>query len=183
MNTKGTQKAKNNFEKDFFKLTNNAVFGKNMENVWKHRNLKLVTTGRNHLVSELNYHTTKFFPENLFAIEMRKTKISRNKPVYLRSSILDLNKTAMYQFWYDYVKLKYGETAKRCYMDTDSFIVHIETDDIYKDIAKDIEIRFDTSNFEISRGLTRGKESNWINARWISWTSHKRISWIKIKII
>ena len=96
---------------------------------------------------------------------MRKTKISRNKPVYLRSSILDLNKTAMYQFWYDYVKLKYGETAKRCYMDTDSFIVHLETDDIYKDIAKDIEIRFDTSNFEISRGLTIGKESNGINAR------------------
>ena len=183
MNTKGKQKGKNNFEKDFFKLTNNAVFSKNMENVWKHTNLKLVTTGRNHLVSELDYHTTKFFPENLFAIEMRKTKISRNKPVYLRSSILDLNKTAMYQFWYDYVKLKYGETAKRCYMDTDSFIVHIETDDIYKDIAKDIEIRFDTSNFEISRGLTIGKESNGINARWISWTSHKRIFWIKTKII
>ena len=146
MNTELRQKAKNYFEKDFFKLMNNAVFGKTMENVRKHRDIKLVTTERrrNYLVSEPNYHTTKFFTENLLAIEMRKTQILMNKPVYLGLSILDLSKTVMYEFWYDYVKPKYGENAKLCYMDTDSFIVHVKTDDIYKDIAKDAEARFDT---------------------------------------
>ena len=74
-----------------------------------------------------------------------------NKPIYLGLSILDLSKTVMYEFWYDYVKPKYGENAKLCYMDTDSFIVHVKTDDIYKDIAEDVETRFDTSNFEIDK--------------------------------
>ena len=82
---------------------------KTMENVRKHRNIELVTTERRrkYLVSEPNYHTTKFFTENLLAIEMRKTQILLNKPVYLGLSILDLNKTVMYEFWYDYVKPKY----------------------------------------------------------------------------
>ena len=75
---------------------------------------------------------------------MRKTQILMNKPVYLGLSILDLNKTVMYEFWYDYVKPKYGENAKLCYMDTDSFIVHVKADDTYKDIAEDVETRFDT---------------------------------------
>ena len=134
---------------------NNAVFVKTMENVRKHRNIKLVTTERrrNYLASEPNYHTTKFFTENLLAIEMKKTQITMNKPVYLGLSILDLSKTVMYEFRYNYVKPKYGENAKHCYMDTDSFIVHVKTDDIYKDIAEDVETRFDTSNFEIERPL------------------------------
>ena len=104
---------------------NNAVFGKTMENVRKHRNTKLVATERrrNHLVSEPSYHATKFFTEDLLAIEMRKTQILINKPVYLGLSILDLSKTVMYEFWYDYVKPKYGENEKPCYMDTNSFIV------------------------------------------------------------
>ena len=82
---------------------NNAVFGKAMENVRKHRDIKLVKTEkrRNYLVSERNYHTTKFSPENVLAIEMRKTQILMNKPVYLGLSILDLSKTVMYEFWYD----------------------------------------------------------------------------------
>ena len=85
MNTKLTQKAKTNFEKDFFKLMNNADFGKTMENVRKHRNIKLVTTKRkrNYLVSQPNYHTTKFLKKYLLAIEMRKTQILMNNPVYL----------------------------------------------------------------------------------------------------
>ena len=138
---------------------NNAVFGKTMENVRKHRNIKLVTVERriNYLVAEPNYHTTKFFTENLLAIEMRKTQILMNKPVYLVLSILDLSKTVTYEFWYEYVKPKYGENAKLCYMDTDSFIVHVKTDDIYKDIAVDVETKFDTSNFEIDRPLPKGK--------------------------
>ena len=102
MNTKLRQKAKNNFEKYFFKLMNNAVFKKTMENVRKHRNIKFVTTERrrNYLVSEPNYHTTKFLTENLLAIEISKTQILTNKPVYLRLSILDLSKTVMHEFWY-----------------------------------------------------------------------------------
>ena len=140
---------------------NNAVFGKTMENVRKHRDIKLVTTERrrNYLVSEPNYHTTKFFTENLLAIEMRKTQILMNKPVYLGLSILDLSKTVMYEFWYDYVKPKYGETVKLFYMDTDSFdsIIYVKADDIFKDIAEDFETRFDTLNFELGRQLPKEK--------------------------
>ena len=131
-----------------------------MENVRKHRDIKLVTTDkrRNQLVSEPNYHTTKWFSENLLAIEMKNTKVKMNKPVYLDFSILDISKTLMYEFWYDYIKPKYGDNVKLCHMDTDSFIMHIKTDDFYKDIAYDIEKRFDTSNYEINRPLPTGKE-------------------------
>ena len=80
-----------------------------------------------------------------------------NKPVHLGLSILELSKILMYEFWYDYVKPKYGEKVKLCYMDTDSFIVYIKTDDIYKDIAEDVETRFDTSNYELDRPLPKGK--------------------------
>ena len=159
MNTELRKKAKNDFEKDFFKLMNNAVFGKTMENVRKHRNIKLVTTDkrRNQLVSEPNYHTTKWFPEQLLAIEMKKTKVKMNKPVYLGLSILEISKILMYEFWYDYIKPKYGDNVKLCYMDTDSFIMNIKTEDFYKDIADDVEKRFDTSNYEINRPLPIGK--------------------------
>ena len=108
MNTKLRKEAKNEFEKDFFKLMNNSVFGKTMENVRKHRDIKLVTTEekRSKLVSEPNYHTTKYFSENLLAIEMKKTKVKMNKPVYLGMSIVDISKTLMYKFRYDYIKPK-----------------------------------------------------------------------------
>ena len=123
MNTELRKKAKNDFEKDFFKLMNNAVFGKTMENVRKHRDIKLVTTDkrRNKLVSEPNYYTIKCFSESLVAIEMKKTKIKINKPIYLGLSILEISKILMYEFWYDYIKPKYGDNVKLCYMDTDSF--------------------------------------------------------------
>ena len=80
-----------------------------------------------------------------------------NKSVYLGLSILELSKILMYEFWYDYVKPKYGENAKLCYMDKGSFIVHVKPDDIYKDIAEDVDTRFDTSNFEIDRPLPKGE--------------------------
>ena len=133
MNTKLRKEVKNEFEKDFFKLKNNAVFRKTMENVRKHRDIKLVTTDkrRNQLASEPNYHTTKYFSENLMAIEMKKTKVKMNKPIYYGMSILDISKTLMYEFWYDYVKPKYG--------DTDSFVTHIITEDFYEDIAGNVE--------------------------------------------
>ena len=143
---------------DFEKLINNAVFGKTTDNVRKHRNIKLVSTERrkNYLVSEPNSQTTKFFTLNLLAIEMRKTQILMNKPVYLGLSILDRNKTAMYILVYDYLKPKYDKNAKICYMYTGSFIVHVTTNDIYNDIAEDVKTRFDTSNFELDRPLPKG---------------------------
>ena len=92
-------------------------------------------------------------------IEMKKTKIKMNKPIYLGMSILDISKTLMYEFWYDYIKPKYGDRAKLCYMDTDSFIIYVETEDFYKDIANDVERWFDTSNYDENdeRPLSIGK--------------------------
>ena len=99
MNTKLRKEAKNEFEKDFFKLMNNSVFGKTMENVRKHTDIKLVTTEeKKKLVSKPNYYTTKHFSDNLLAIEMKKAKVKLNKPVYLDMSILDISKTLMYEF-------------------------------------------------------------------------------------
>ena len=114
MNTELGKQAKNDFEEDFFKLMNNSVFGKTMENVRKHSDIKLVTTDkrRNLLVSEPNYHTTKCFSENLLAIELKKTKVKMNKPIYLGFSILDVNKIVMYEFWNDYIKPKNGKKSK-----------------------------------------------------------------------
>ena len=94
------------FEKDFFKLMNNSVFGKAIENVKKYRDIKLVKTNkrRNQLVFEPNYHTAKWFSEDLLATEMKKTKVKMNKPIYLGLSTLDISKTLMHEFWYDYIK-------------------------------------------------------------------------------
>ena len=130
MNTELRKQAKNDFEKDFF-IINNSVFARTFMNVRKQHDTKLVTTDkrRNQLVSELNYHATEWFSENLLAIEMKKTKLKMNKPVYLGLSILEISKTLMYEFWYDYMKPKYGDNVKLCYMDTDSFIMHINTED------------------------------------------------------
>ena len=102
-----------------------------MENVRKHRDIKLVTTDkrRNQLVSEPNYHARKWFSENLLAIEMKKIKVKMNKPVYLGLSKLEVSKTLMYEFWYDYIKLKNQDNAKLCYMDTDSYIINIKTEE------------------------------------------------------
>ena len=159
MNTELRKKVKNDFEMDFFNLMNNAVFGKAMENVRKHRDIKLVTTEkrRNQLVTEPNYYAIKCFSENLLAIEMKKTKVKMNKPIYLGLSILEISKILMYKFWYDYMKPKYGDNVKLCCMDTDSFIMNIKTEYFYKDIANDIEKRFDTSNYEVNSPLPAGK--------------------------
>ena len=120
---------------------NNSVFGKTIENIRKHRDIKLVTTNkrRSKLVSEPKYHTINLISENLSIIEMKKTKAKMNKPIYLGLSILEISKTLMYEFWYDYMKPKYGNDVKLCYMDTDSFIMSIKTTDFYKDIASDVE--------------------------------------------
>ena len=107
MNTEYRMNAKNDFEKDFFKLINNAFFGKSND------------TKRDKLESETNYYTTKWFSENLLAIEMKKSVIEANKPIYLGLAILSLTKIIMYEYWYDDMKPKYGDNIKLCYMDTD----------------------------------------------------------------
>ena len=159
MNTELRKAAKNDFEKDLFKLMNNSVFGKTMDNIRKHRDIKLVTTDkkRSKLVSEPNYHTINLISEDLSIIEMKKTKVKMNKPIYLGLSILEISKILMYEFWYDYMKPKYDNNVKLCYMDTDSFIMNIKTNDFYEDIANDVENRFDTSNYEVKRPLQIGK--------------------------
>ena len=159
MNTELRKKASNDFEKDFLKLMNNAVFGKTMQNVRKHRDIELVKTDhkRNKLVSEPNYHTMNLTSENLSKIEMKKVKVKMNKPIYLGLSILEISQIIMYEFWYDYMKKKYGDMVKLCYMDTDSLIMNIETKFFYKDIAQDVEERFDTSNYDVDRPLPKGK--------------------------
>ena len=140
VNTDLRKQAKTDFEKDSFKLMNNSVFGKTMENVRNHRDIKLIVTNgrRKKLVSEPNFHTSKQFSEELMAIEMRKTKVTMNKPVYLGQAILDISKTLMYEFWYDYLKPKYDDKVKICYMDTDSLIIHVKTEDFYKDVVQDV---------------------------------------------
>ena len=124
MNTELRIQTKNDFQKDFNKVMNNSVFEKTMENVRNHRDIKLVAADkrRNQLVSEPNYHTTKWFSENLLAIEMKKTKVGINQPVYVDLSILEISKTLMYEFWYDHMKPKYGDNVKLYYIDTDSLI-------------------------------------------------------------
>ena len=155
VNTELRKNVSNDFEKAFFKLMKNAVFGKTMENVRKHRDIKLVKTDkkRNELVSETNYHTMKLIDNNLAIIEIRKVKVKMNKPIYLGLSILDISKITKYEFWYDYVKSKYEDKARLFYMDTDSFVVNIKTKDFYKDIAENVKERFDTSNYIYDRPL------------------------------
>ena len=108
MNTELRKAAKNDFEKDLFKLMNNSVFGKTTENIRNHRNIKLVTSDkkRSKLVSEPNYHTINLISEYVSIIEMKKTKIKMSKPIYLGLSILEISKALMYEFWYDCMKTK-----------------------------------------------------------------------------
>ena len=137
------------------------MFGKTMGNMRKHRNIKFITTEKrwSYLVSEPNYHTTKFSVKKLLAKKMRKAQILINQLVYLGLSILDLSKSVMYEFWDDYVKPIYGENEKFCYMDTGSFF-DVKTDDTCKDIAEDVETGFEILNFEIERPLPKEKNIN-----------------------
>ena len=156
MNTVLRKAAKNDFEKDLSELMNNSVFGKTMENIRKHRDIKLVRTDkkRSNLVSEPNYHTINLISEDLSIIEMKKTKVKMNEPIYLGLSILEISKTLIYEFWYDYMKPKYNDNVKLCNMNTDSFIMNIKTNDFYKDISNDVENRFDISNYEVNTSET-----------------------------
>ena len=149
LNTNLRTNAKNNFEKDFFKLMNNSVFGKTMENIRNRKDIKLVTSKQQalKLIAKPNFKNRTIFTENLISVHMGKTKLVFNKPVYVGMCILDVSKTLMYNFHYNYIKPKYGEKALLLMTDTDSLCYEIETEDFYKDIAGDVESKFDTSAY------------------------------------
>ena len=148
-NTELRAKAINEFEKNSFKLMNNSVFGKMIENVRKRRDIKLIVTEerRKKLTSESNYESCTTFSDELMAIEMRKTSILLDKLIIVGQAILDKIKELMYEFYYDYLKPKFKDKVKLLYMDTDSFVLHIETEDFYEDIKNDIHDWFDTSKY------------------------------------
>ena len=136
-NTKLRTAAASDFEKDFYKLMNNAVFGKTMDNIRKHRNIKLIMNREAYLnvVMKPNFKSGVQLSSNLMGCEMGKIKVVMNKLVYLGQAILDLSKIVMYELHYNYMKPKYNDKdLTLCYMDTDSLIYSIETDDFYKDI-------------------------------------------------
>ncbi|XP_071055153.1 uncharacterized protein [Onthophagus taurus] len=159
-NTELRQMANNSFEKDFFKLMNNSVFGKTMENVDKRVDVKLVTSwddvhtggrgrprlGARSLISKLNFKSIKIFTKTFSAIEMERLHVIYDKPLYIGFTVLELSKLLMYDFYYAYLKPKYGEDIRLCYMDTDSFTVQIYTDDIYNEVKLNLD-KFDTSNY------------------------------------
>ena len=160
-NTRLRPAAKNDFEKDFYKLMNNSVFGKTMENIRKHRNIKLVNNEEEYLknVMRPNFKSGTLLGPDLMGCEMGKVRVVMNKPVYLGQAILDLSKTIMYEFHYDYMIPKYGDRLKLCYTDADSLIYSIKTEEFYSDISPDVESRFDTSGYlnNESRPLPIGK--------------------------
>ena len=147
-NTKKRAEAKNSFEKDFFKLMNNSVFGKTMENLRKRQDIKLVTDEENLLrwASKPSFKRCKIFNEDLVAVHKTKATLKLNRPAYVGMCILDLSKTLMYDFHYNYIKSKYGDKARLLFTDTDSLTYEIEADDVYQDFWKDKHL-FDNSDY------------------------------------
>ena len=147
-NTEKRKNAKNDFEKDFFKLMNNSVFGKTMENLRKRVDVRLVTDEKKllKLTSKPTYVSSKIFNENLVAVHKIKETLTLNRPAYVGMCILDLSKTLMYDFHYNYIKRNYGKKAKLLFTDTDSLTYEIEAKDVYKDFFKDKD-KFDNSDY------------------------------------
>ena len=150
-NTEKRKNAKNAFEKDFFKLMNNSVYGKTMENLRKRVDVRLITDEKKLLkmASKPTYVSSKIFNKDLVALHKIKETLTLNRPAYVGMCILDLSKTLMYDFHYNYIKKKYGDKAKLLFTDTDSLTYEIEADDVYQDFFNDIE-KFDFSEYDKS---------------------------------
>ncbi len=150
LNTNMRKNAKSDSEKDFYKLANNAVYGKTMENVRNRVNVSLVTDVKkaNKFYKKPHFKRDTHFSENLVAIHMEKTTVKLDKLIYIGVSILELSKTLMYEFHYDYIIPKYGEAVDLLFTDTDSLCYEIRTEDFYEDISGDVEKWFDTSNYD-----------------------------------
>ena len=155
LNTDMRAKGTTDFEKDFYKLMNNSVFGKTMENVRNRVNVKLVSDEKalGKLAKKANFKSVNIFDENLIAVHMEKTTVRLNKPIQIGMSILDLSKTLMYKFHYEYVKPKWGDRAELLFTDTDSLCYKLKTNDFYKDISEDTGVWFDTSGYEKDHAL------------------------------
>lgn len=153
LNTELRKKSVNDFEKSFFKLLNNAIFGKTMENIRSRADIRLVNKwdgrcGARRMIAQPQFKQFRIFDENLIAVEMYKTSVLMNKPIAVGMSVLDISKLTMYSFLYDFLKPKYGEDIHVAYTDTDSFVLDIETDDFYEDMRNNISM-FDTSDYPI----------------------------------
>ena len=148
-NTDLRKSASNAFEKDFFKLMNNSVFGKTIENIRKRQNVVIVDNKKLaiKLSSKPNFEPLTIFDENLAAFHMKKTEVYFNKPIFVGQAILDISKTLMFDFHYNYIRKKYGDKAELLFTDTDSLMYLIQTKDFYQDINKDIKKKFDTSDY------------------------------------
>lgn len=161
LNTQLRQKSTSAFEKDFFKLLNNAIFGKTIENKRKHVNVKLVTywndtknktkkvLGAQELIAKPNFHSASVFSENFVAIQLKHEKVKLDRPIYIGFSVLEYAKTHLYQFHYNFIKKTYENNVKLCYTDTDSLLYLIHTDDFYEDMKEHLS-EFDTSNFDVN---------------------------------
>lgn len=148
-NTELREEAKNAFEKDYFKLMNNSVFGKTIENIRKRQNVEFIEDKEKaeKLSSKPYFDGSTIFNENLIAIRMKKTEVYFNKPIFfVGQAILDLSKTFIFDFHYNYIKEKYDNRAELLFTGTDSFMYMVQTEDFYKDISKDLKKRFDTSD-------------------------------------
>ena len=160
-NTEKRKNARNEFEKDFFKLMNNSVFGKTMENLRKRVNVKLVNTEKQleKLSASPLFDYFRIFNEDLIAVNMKKPSLYLNRPIYVGFCILDLSKVLMYDFHYNYIKAKYGNRATLLFTDTDSLCYNIRTDDVYRDMYGDLDL-FDTSEYDHNHFLfsTRNKK-------------------------
>ena len=139
----------NEFEKTFFKLMNNLVYGKTLENVRNHVDIKLVTSKEEaqKWICKPNFSRYTIYNKHFAAIHMLKKKVVQNKPRYVGFTVLELSKLHIYEFYYNYIKPKYGDGVKLLMTDTDSLILEIETEDFYRDIAPDLHHWFDTSNY------------------------------------
>lgn len=160
-NTTKRKHAINDFEKDFFKLMNNSIFGKTMENLRKRVNVKLVNTPKKlqKLTASPLFDSFRIFNNDLAAVNMKKPSLLLNRPIYVGFCILDLSKVLMYDFHYNFIKNKYGNKATLCFTDTDSLLYDIKTEDVYVDMGKAIDL-FDTSGYDPDHFLhsTRNKK-------------------------
>lgn len=151
LNTELRTKAENDFEKSLFKLLNNAIYGKTMENLRSRVDIKLINrwwgrSGANSLIAQPNFKKCRIFDDELAAIEMRKRVILMNKPIIVGMCVLDVSKLTMYSFLYDFLKPKYNKNVSLAYCDTDAFVLDIQTSDFYEDMRNNIE-KFDTSDY------------------------------------
>ncbi|KAL9966939.1 hypothetical protein ACROYT_G025085, partial [Oculina patagonica] len=155
-NTEFRKEAKSDFEKNFYKLMNNSVFGKTMENLRNRVDIRIVRSDETKkirkLVASPLYSRHVMFSNDLVGIDMRKSKLFLNKPVYTGMTILDVSKLCMYDFYYNHLKKEYGERCELLYTDTDSLLLEIETEDVYADMAENID-KYDTSDYPKDHSL------------------------------